>query len=99
MHPALRVTSCSEVWHIFCLQLQAIMAFVDGQQRSLDSLSSVTDKALITKVCAHWFAKYIWTGMFQTVSLMLQYYKVSPNELKVGTLADAALFKIAARDC
>lgn len=57
-------------------ELQAIMAFVDGQQRSLDSLSSVTDKALITK-----------------------YYKVSPNELKVGTLADAALFKIAARDC
>lgn len=29
----------------------------------------------------------------------MQYYKVSPNELKVGTLADAALFKIAARDC
>lgn len=31
--------------------------------------------------------------------LALQYYKVSPGELKVGTLADAALFKIAARDC
>ncbi|KAA6429011.1 MAG: hypothetical protein FRX49_01121 [Trebouxia sp. A1-2] len=27
------------------------------------------------------------------------YYKVTPNELKIGTLADAALFKIAARDC
>ena len=30
---------------------------------------------------------------------VLQYYKVSPNELKVGSLPDAALLRIAARDC
>ncbi|KAL3130593.1 hypothetical protein ABBQ38_008397 [Trebouxia sp. C0009 RCD-2024] len=36
---------------------------------------------------------------FTDKALIQKYYKVSPNELKVGTMADAALFKIAARDC
>lgn len=31
--------------------------------------------------------------------LVTKYYKVSPNEFKVGSLADAALLRIAARDC
>lgn len=32
-------------------------------------------------------------------ALISKYYKVAPAELKVGTVADAALFRLAARDC
>lgn len=75
---------------------------MNGEQQPLSNLHTVMDNILIQKVsCGTVLSHYVFRIGSAEISqdLCLQYYKVSPNELKVGTLADAALFKIAARDC
>lgn len=84
------------------MQLEAIDNYVSGKPQPLEKLSEVSDTALISKVsfAASMHANATQHGpLCQLMHLLLQYYKVSPGELKVGTVTDAALFRIAARDC